>query len=121
MKQEPLEIQVIVRSLVNSLGPGLVGEMCGMPGAAPVKRWQVRPPDVSEEEKLRIGYEVFQMIRKVEGAEIAMSWMIGMNPLLDNHSACRTKDGTPVTEIGLGYGREVIAAARAYLQDPMLT
>jgi hypothetical protein len=114
-------IQSVVRSLVDWLGPGLVGELCGMVGAAPLKKWLVKPPTAEEEAKLRTGYEVFQMIRRSEGVDIARAWMIGMNPLLENHSECRTPDGTPVTEIGLGHGGDVLAAARAYLQDPMVT
>jgi hypothetical protein len=117
--QDAPEIQVVIRSLTDWIGPRLMGEMCGMVGSVPLKKWLVKPPNVEEEGKLRTGYAVFRLIRNAEGVDIARAWMVGMNPHLENHSACRTPDGNPLTEIGLGYGREVIAAARAYLQDPM--
>lgn len=116
-------IQTVVRSLTDWLGPALVGEMCGMQGAAPLKKWQVKPPNVEEEGKLRTGYEAFQIIRKAEGVDIARAWMLGMNPHLENHSGAdggsTGRDGNPIIETGLGYGRDVLAAARAYIQDPM--
>lgn len=111
-KQEPA-IQVVVRSLVNWLGPDLVGEMCGLDGPAPVKRWQVQSPDAEQEVKLRIGYKVFRILRQAEGVDVARAWMFGMNPLLD--------DANPVTSIGEGNGEAVVAAARAHSEDPMLT
>lgn len=121
MTNEVLTIQAVIRSLTDSLGPGLMGEMCGMEGAVPLKKWLVKPPTMEEEVKLRLGYEAFRIIRNAEGADIARAWMVGMNPHLENHSACRHSDGNPITEIGLGYGDEVLAAARAYVEDPSVT
>lgn len=115
------EIHQVIRSLTDWIGPSLLGELCGLPGAAPLRRWLVQPPDIETEAKLRIGYGAFQILRKAEGVDIARAWMVGMNPHLENHSQCRHPDGTPITEIGLGYGDEVLAAARAYVQDPMAT
>lgn len=119
MSENAPAIQVVIRSLTDWLGPRLMGEMCGMAGSVPLKKWLVQPPNAEEEEKLRAGYTAFRLIRNEEGADLARAWMYGMNPHLENHSVCRTPDGNPITEIGLGYGREVIAAAQAYLQDPM--
>lgn len=114
MKQKEVPtIQVVVRSLTNWLGPALVGELCGLNGPAPLKRWQVQPPSVDEEAKLRTGHEVFTILRRAECADTARAWMIGMNPLLE--------DKNPIDEIGHGNGRNVLAAARTYLQDPMIT
>lgn len=121
MSQNVLTIQTVIRSLTDHLGPGLMGAMCGMQGAAPLKKWLVKPPNVEEEGKLRTGYEAFQIIRKAEGADIARAWMIGMNPHLENHQGESSVDGNPIFEIGLGYGRDVLTAARAYAQDPSLT
>jgi hypothetical protein len=121
MANEAPTVQAVIRSLADSLGPGLMGEMCGMEGSAPLKKWLVRPPNVEEEAKLRFGCEAFRIVRNIDGADIARAWMIGMNPHLENHSQCQHPDGTPVTEIGLGYGGEVLAAARAYAQDSMAT
>lgn len=119
MSQNEPTVQAVIRLLTDWLGPGLMGEMCGMQGAVPLKKWLVQPPTFEEESKLRTGYEAFQIIRRAEGVDLARAWMVGMNPHLDNHSECRTSDGNPLTEIGLGYGTEVLAAARAYVQDPM--
>lgn len=121
MKQNEPTIQVVMRHLSDWLGPGLMGEMCGLPGAAPLKRWQVQAPGAEEEAKLRMGHKVFRLIRSAEGADIARAWMIGMNPHLENHDEGDHPDGCPVTEIGLGYGEDVLTAACTYLQDPSLT
>jgi hypothetical protein len=115
------EIHQVIRSLTDWLGPSLLGELCGLPGAAPLRRWLVQPPDIETEAKLRIGYDVFQILRKAEGVDIARAWMIGMNPHLVNHDGGNYPDGCPTTEIGLGYGTDVLAAARAYVQDPSVT
>lgn len=117
-------IQVVIRSLTDWIGPDLMGVMCGMKGSAPLKKWMVRPPNIEEEAKLRTGYEAFRIVRKVDSVEVVRAWMVGMNPHLVNHdedSDPEWVDGTPVIEIGLGYGREVLTAARAYAEDPMLT
>lgn len=120
-RQPTPAIQTVIRLLTDWMGPGLMGEICGMQGSAPLKKWLVKPPTAEEEAKLCTGYEAFQIIRREEGVDLARAWMVGMNSLLENHSECRTSDGTPVTEIGLGYGQEVLAAARSYVQDPMVT
>jgi hypothetical protein len=109
--QDVPEIQAVIRSLTDWLGPRLMGEMCGMVGSVPLKKWLVKPPNVEEEGKLRTGYAAFRLIRNAEGVDIARAWMVGMNPHLD--------DRNPLTEIGLGHGRDVMMAARAYLHDPM--
>lgn len=121
MTQEEPEIQQVVRLLTDWLGPSLLGELCGMPGAAPLKKWLVQEPDADNAAKLRDGYQAFQIIRKAEGVDIARAWMIGMNTHLENHDGGDYPDGCPTTEIGLGYGEDVLAAARAYVQDPSTT
>lgn len=122
MEENVPTIQVVIRSLTDWLGPGLMGEMCGMAGSVPLKKWLVKPPNVEEEGKLRTGYEVFRLLRNADGVDLARAWMVGMNPHLadhGDHGSDEHRDGNPLTEIGLGYGREVLAAAHAYLHDPM--
>ena len=122
--QEVPTIQVVIKSLTDWLGPDLMGVMCGMKGSAPLKKWMVRPPNIEEEAKLRTGYEVFRIVRKVDSLEVAQAWMVGMNPHLRDHdenSDPAWDDGTPVVEIGLGDGRDVLTAARVYPKDPSLT
>lgn len=113
MTQQEPTVQVVIRSLTDWIGPLLTGEMCGMRGSAPLKKWLVKPPTPEEEAKLRTGYTVLRMIRNAESIEIARAWAVGMNPLLG--------DENPLTVIGEGRGEEVIAAARVYLADPMVT
>lgn len=120
-QQSVPEIQTVIRSLNNWFGPNLIGEMCGMKGAAPLKKWLVRPPNAEEEARLREGYAVFRALLQGADADIARVWMLGMNPHLIDHSDRGMHDGNPVTEIGLGYGADVMAAVRAFLEDPMLT
>ncbi len=124
MEQNVPTIQAVIRSLTDWLGPNLMGEMCGMAGSVPLKKWLVTPPNVEEEGKLRTGYAAFRILRNAEGVDLARAWMVGMNPHLVDHRSDGDefqRDGNPLAEIGLGYGREVLAAARAYVQDPMST
>lgn len=115
------EIHVVIRLLADWLGPSLLGELCGMPSVPPLRRWLVEAPNETDEAKLRTGYEVFQILRRKEGVDVACAWMIGMNTHLVNHDGGAYPSGCPVTEIGLGYGEQVLAAARAHVQDPSAT
>lgn len=113
MKNEQPTARAVILRLTDVLGPALVGAVAGLEGPAPVKTWMIRPPDAGKETRLRVAYEVVEMIAEIESAEVALIWMCGSNPLLD--------DRNPAFEIGRGGGDAVLKAARAYLKDPMLT
>lgn len=106
-------VKEVVHRLVDVLGPTITGVTAGLPGPAPVKTWMVRPPNVEQEAKLRTAYEVVELIAANESPEIALIWMCGMNPHL--------ADDNPAFEIGRGNGRDVLIAARSYVQDPSVT
>lgn len=52
--------------------------------------------------------DAYGIIQAVEGPDIARAWMIGQNPHLD--------DQAPILAIQDGHGRDVLTAARAYVQ-----
>lgn len=108
MNQEEPAVQAVIRWLTNSLGPDLMGEMCGLPGAAPLKKWQISPPEPDVEKRLRIGYEVFRVLRQAEGAESARLWLTTANPALD--------DEDPIAAVGQGHGAAVLAAAVGHVR-----
>jgi hypothetical protein len=101
-------IQAVVRWLANSLGPDLMGEMCGLPGPAPLKKWQISEPGPDLEGRLRLGYEALRTLRQTEGLEAARLWLTSPNPGLG--------DKDPVVAIGEGHGASVLAAAVAHVR-----
>lgn len=108
---ETPSIQAVLRYLNDVLSSGLIGVVAGLEGSAPLKTWMVRTPGAEIEGKLLVAYDVVKKIHRAECAQTAFNWMCGMNPHLG--------DKNPALEIGAGNGQEVLAAARAYLNDPM--
>jgi hypothetical protein len=106
-------IRAVLNYLTDALGPSLIGAACGLEGAAPLKTWTVRPPNVETEAKLRACYQVTRLLADNEGVDIARAWLIDMNPQL--------ADENPLAEIGKSNAEAVLLAARSYLEDPMLT
>jgi hypothetical protein len=109
-KPPVLPVWQVVRFLVDNLGRRLTGAIAGLNGDAPVETWtSVRSPNVVEEGRLRAAHKVFCLISDREGPHIARAWMIGMNPQLD--------DENPILCIAQDRHRDVLAAARSYLNN----
>lgn len=103
-----VDISLIARYLVESLGTGLVGLLAGVDRRT-AQRWaadQATAPRADSERRLRDAYQVFQELLPVEASATIRAWFMGMNPELD--------DVSPSEAIAADKGREVLAAARAF-------
>ncbi len=64
-------------------------------------------PAAREQKLLRDTFQVVELLAEVEGPEVTRAWFIGMNPQLN--------DAAPAQEIAAGNVRDVMAAARAFV------
>lgn len=82
----------------------------GQPG-----RW-ARPdgaePRHASSQQLRLGYRVWRMLEQTEGRDVALAWLVGANPRLDEQ--------TPVTAIRELRSAEVVGAALAFIDGSSL-
>lgn len=75
-----------------------------------VRRWltdRERSPHFDTEMRLHAAYQVFQALQSVEAPVTIRAWFMGMNPQLEDRS--------PAEGIRDGDVREVMAAARAFV------
>ncbi|MGA1836039.1 hypothetical protein VD659_03825 [Herbiconiux sp. 11R-BC] len=74
-----------------------------------VSRWIAgdASPTAQDQQVLRDTLQVVELLSEVEGPEVTRAWFIGMNPQLDDES--------PAEEIAAGHVRDVLAAARAFI------
>ncbi len=98
----------IATRLQEVLGQDVVAVIVGRSQRS-VTRWVAGDavPAAREERLLRDTYQVVELMTEVEGAEVTRAWFIGMNPQLN--------DDAPSEVIAAGRVRDVLAAARAFL------
>ena len=74
-----------------------------------VTRWVAgdAEPPAREEDLLRDAFQIVQLLSKVEADEAIRAWFTGMNPQLGDES--------PVEALREGRVRDVVAAARAFV------
>jgi len=74
-----------------------------------VTRWSAgdASPTARDLQLLRDTLQVVELLAEVEGPEVTRAWFIGMNPQLN--------DASPAEEIAAGRVRDVMAAARAFV------
>lgn len=103
----------IASFLQKTYSQRLTAHVAGIEDPKQVGRWCSgrSAPRYESEERLRIAYQVFKLIESGENFHIARAWMIGMNPQLD--------DDSPLQAIADARYKEVMAAARAYLQGDL--
>jgi hypothetical protein len=74
-----------------------------------VQRWASGDlsPSAKDEKVLRDAYQVYALLLTVEGDHTVRAWFMGMNPQLEDES--------PAEALAAGRNREVMAAARAFV------
>ncbi|QJU56270.1 hypothetical protein SCB71_21240 (plasmid) [Herbiconiux sp. KACC 21604] len=74
-----------------------------------VTRWVTGTavPSAQDQQLLRDTLQVVELLAEVEGDDVTRAWFIGMNPQLDDES--------PAEEIAAGHVRDVLAAARTFI------
>lgn len=98
----------IAATLRAQLGQALLGVVVDK-NVRTLTRWAnatVRPPQASEK-LLRDTFQVFELLASVDSPEVARAWFMGMNPQLD--------DASPAEALSEGRSRDVMVAARAYV------
>ncbi|TFB59628.1 hypothetical protein [Cryobacterium sp. Sr3] len=103
-----LSVAEIAAVLQAQLGQALLGVIVGK-NARTLARWAhaaVRPPHASEK-LLRDTFQVLEILSSVHSPDVARAWFMGMNPELG--------DASPAEALSEGRSREVMAAARSYV------
>lgn len=105
-----LDIHDLVRELNANVGTAVVQAMTGVKDRGQPARW-ARPdgtePRLNTVNQLRLGYRVWRLLEQAEGRDVALSWLVGANPRLDEQS--------PVTAIRELRTAEVTGAALAFV------
>ncbi|PRZ39662.1 hypothetical protein CLV47_11826 [Antricoccus suffuscus] len=100
----------IVKFLSESLGPKLTAFIAGV-DTKTVHRWinsDGQRPREAYEQRLRAAFQIFQLLQAVESPPTVRAWFMGMNPQLD--------DASPAEALAEDRKRDVMAAARAFVQ-----
>lgn len=98
----------VAAALQDQLGQALLGLIVDR-DIRTVALWvsgDVQPPEASER-RLRDTFQIMTLLVAVDAAPVARAWFMGMNPQLS--------DETPAEVLAAGRVREVLAAARAFV------
>lgn len=102
----------LVRELNENVGATVVQTMVGCKDRTRPYRWaQPDGPTPAEDvvARLRLGYRVWKTLEQSEGRNVALAWLMGANPMLD--------EDLPVLFIQQNRAREVLGAAEAFVDD----
>jgi hypothetical protein len=97
--------------LVAALGPTLVSTLAGATDPHAATAWTAPSAALSADadSKLRLADRAVRAISQTENIDVARSWFIAANALLD--------DTSPVEAIRVGRHRDVVAALNALVTD----
>jgi hypothetical protein len=103
----------VAAGLRELLGARLTAYLGSVKETRAVRQWAdgERLPAEGVQRRLRLAWQVALMVAEADGPEIAGAWFQGLNPQLDDRSPARLLREGELDEVG----REVVAAARAFL------
>jgi hypothetical protein len=107
-----MDIHDLVRELIEKVGPTIVQTMAGVKDRNMPGQWAKTDgptPRAEAQQRLRLGHRVFRTIERAEGANVALAWLVGTNPRLDEE--------LPLTYVHALQAREVLGAAEAFVND----
>jgi hypothetical protein len=107
-----MNIHDLVRELNESIGTAVVQTMAGVKDRSSPYKWAKAggpEPRPEIEARLRLGYRVWKTLETAEGKHVALAWLMGSNPRLEEH--------LPVLYIQQQRSREVLGAAEAFIND----
>ncbi|WJH26604.1 hypothetical protein [Pseudarthrobacter defluvii] len=107
-----MDIHALVRELNENVGAAVVQAMGGVKNRTSPYNWAKpdgQDPRPEVEARLRLGYRVWRTLERAEGKHVALSWLMGPNPRLDEE--------LPVLYIQQLHSREVLGAAEAFVDD----
>ncbi len=99
-----------VRELQETLTRRLVAYVAAVKDAKTVTRWangEAIDMRSDAEQRVRVAYEITQLLSQHESAAVVRAWFIGLNPQLD--------DVSPAEAIHEGRLREALGAARTFV------
>ncbi|WP_372698503.1 hypothetical protein [Arthrobacter sp. JSM 101049] len=101
-----------VRELNENVGTTVVQTMAGVRTRTSPHRW-AKPdgpqPGAEVEGRLRLGYRAWRTLEMAEGRDVALAWLLGSNPRLD--------EDLPVIVSQQQRTREALGAAEAFVND----
>ena len=108
-----MDFHELVRVLIDNVGATVVQTMAGVRDRTSPYEW-AKPdgpiPGRSEViARVRLGYQVWRTLEHSQGPDVALAWLMGSNP--------RLNDGLPVLYIQRQLGQEVLGAAEAFVHD----
>jgi len=97
-----------VKSLVEMLGKALVAVVVNR-DVKTISRWVSGhgPSGIDEQRRIRDALQIVELLLTGDSPSTVRAWFMGMNPQLD--------DENPAEVLSEGRAREVMAAARAYV------
>lgn len=103
-----LDLPAVVRSLQEVLGQRTVAVIAGVNDAKVVGKWArgERSPHPEAEGRLRVAFQVMQLLLQKESSATVRAWFIGMNPDLGDRAPALALGDNPL---------HVFQAARAFL------
>ena len=106
-----LSIADISGTLQDVFGQKLTAHLAGLTDTKAIGEYArgERAPRHEVEERLRLAFQVFQVIVDADSDHVARAWFIGLNPQLN--------DDTPADAIREGRLKDVLAAARAFVNS----
>jgi hypothetical protein len=110
-----LEGNALVDELVDILGAKLVAYIASVSETRAVREWASgdRRPRPDTDHRLRFAYVVASLIAAEESPRIAQTWLMGLNPQLDDQSPARLIREGDIHEVR----PRIIAAARAFVSS----
>lgn len=107
-----MNLHDLVQELNENVGATVVQTMAGVRDRTSPYKW-AKPdgpePRAEVEARLRLGYRVWKTLQSADGPSVALAWLMGSNPRLD--------EDVPVACIQQQRTREVIGAAEAFVND----
>lgn len=107
-----LDIHDLVRKLLANVGPAVVQGMTGTKDRTMPSRWAKADgptPQTTTQQRLRLGYQVWRTVEAVEGRDVALAFLLGANPRLD--------DDLPLNAVYDLRHADVLGAALAFVDD----
>lgn len=107
-----MDIHDLVRELNDKVGPTIVQTMAGTKDRTSPSRW-AKPngptPNIDVQRRLRLGYRAWLTVARSEGDSVALAWLVGSNP--------RLNDELPLQYVVDERVKELLGAAEAFVGD----
>lgn len=107
-----MDFHQLVRILNENVGAAVVQTMAGVKDRTAPYRWAKHDGGEPAREiiaRLQLGFRVWRTLESTEGPDVALSWLMGANPMLGEE--------LPLLYIQQSRAKEVLGAAEAFVND----